>query len=254
MADGVADTFAQFVDAVAESLDEDVDGDVLAARLHFSRPYVDRVITAAAGETPGRFRRRIRLERAAYRLLKRESTLLDIAVEAGYSSHEAFTRAFQRGYGVAPSVWRRDPGPPLLPSPTGVHFHPPGCLRLPASRKVTSMDLVVTMTEHHIRLIGEMLDRAGRLDDAALDTPIEVSVEGIDRDPTIRSLLSRPDDRPRDHVRRPPPHAGDGCSVHRRPDRARQRPAVLRTPHALRVATQSSSAGQRRAHAADTIS
>jgi hypothetical protein len=53
------------------------------------------------------------------------------------------------------------------------------------------MDLVVTMTEHHIWLVGQMIESASRLDNAQLDAPIAISVEGIDRDPTPRSLLSR---------------------------------------------------------------
>jgi hypothetical protein len=53
------------------------------------------------------------------------------------------------------------------------------------------MDLVVTMTEHHVWLVGQMIDRASDLDEAQLDKPIEISVEGIDQTPTARSLLSR---------------------------------------------------------------
>jgi AraC family transcriptional regulator len=58
-------------------------------------------------------------------------------------------------------------------------------------QEVTSMDVLVTMTEHHIWHVGELIERASRLDDAQLDRPIEISVEGIDRDPTTRSVLSR---------------------------------------------------------------
>ena len=36
-----------------------------------------------------------------------------------------------------------------------------------------------------------MLDRAERLADDVLDRPIEISVEGIDEAPTLRTLLSR---------------------------------------------------------------
>jgi hypothetical protein len=109
------------------------------------------------------------LERAAFRLLTSQEGLLDIAVEAGYSSHEAFTRAFSRAYGAAPSVWRTAPTRVQLDSPNGVHFHPPGGLRLPARTEVTSMDLLVKMVEHHVWLVGEIVDRAARLDDEALD-------------------------------------------------------------------------------------
>jgi AraC-like DNA-binding protein len=186
------DPFVRFVDAVAETLDEPETGSAqLAARIHLSRSQADRVIKATAGESTTEFRRRILLERAAYHVVCDESRLLDIAVAAGFSSHEAFTRAFQRAYGVAPSVWRRQPGQLELNSASGVHFHPPSGLRLPADRTVTSMDLIVELTEHHVWLLGELIDRAERIPDELLDRLIEISVEGIDRDPTLRSLLAR---------------------------------------------------------------
>ena len=53
------------------------------------------------------------------------------------------------------------------------------------------MDLITKMVEHHVWLTGEMVARAARLDDAVLDKPIVLSVEGVDDDPTLRSLLSR---------------------------------------------------------------
>ncbi|MEJ7628018.1 MAG: AraC family transcriptional regulator [Nocardioidaceae bacterium] len=189
---GTTDTFSSFVRSLASHLDDhDATGDDLAARMYLSRSHFDRLVGAASGETPGRFRRRVLLERAAFRLRTSTTGVLDIAVEAGYSSHEAFTRAFARAYGVAPSHWRNAPTRVQLPAPNGVHFHPPGGLRLPARTKVTPMELLTRMVEHHIWLVGEMVDRASGLDDPTLDEPIVVSVEGVDDDPTLRSLLSR---------------------------------------------------------------
>lgn len=184
------DPFATFVDTVATHLDDhEVDSAGLAARMYLSRSQFDRVVTAAAGETPAKFRRRVLLERSAYRLITTQQGVLDIAVEAGYSSNEAFTRAFARAYGRTPSTWRAQPGRFQLGAPNGAHFHPPAGLRLPARKKVTAMDLLTRMVEHHIWLIGEMIDRASRLTDSALDAPIELSVD--DDEQTIRSLLSR---------------------------------------------------------------
>jgi AraC-like DNA-binding protein len=190
---GTSDTFSAFVGTLASHLDDhEVRGEDLAARMYLSRSHFDRLVGAASGETPGRFRRRVLLERAAYRLLTSHSGVLDIAVEAGYSSHEAFTRAFQRAYGAVPSRWREAPTQIQISTPNGVHFHPPGGLRLPARTKVTSMELLTRMVEHHVWLVGEMVDRAATLSDDVLDRPIEISVEsGIDDDPTLRSLLSR---------------------------------------------------------------
>lgn len=157
-----------------------------------SRFHFDRVVSAVAGESPGAFRRRIRLERAAYQLVGSGRGVLDVAIDAGYASHEAFTRAFIRAYGAAPSVWRRTPSRTFwLEAPSGVHFHPPGGLRVPASRKVTAMDLLQRIVAHHVWLLGEIVDRVDRLDDATLDRPIEISVEYLDDDPTIRSAVSR---------------------------------------------------------------
>lgn len=186
------DTFVAFVDVLADALDDhETTGEDLAARLYLSRYHFDRIISSVAGEPPKTFRRRVLLERAAYRLVTTQRGILDIAVEAGYGSHEAFSRAFTRAYGVGPSAWRRRPTRTQIEAPSDVHFHPPGGLRLPARTKGTDMDLVTRMVEHHVWLTGQMVDRAARLDDAILDRPIVVSVEGVDDDPTLRSLLSR---------------------------------------------------------------
>ena len=102
-----ADTFADFVDGLAGALDDhEASGDDWAARHHFSRFHFDRIIKSVGGEPPQALRRRILLERAAYRMITTKAPLIDIAGEAGYSSHEAFTRAFKRAFGVTPSIFR----------------------------------------------------------------------------------------------------------------------------------------------------
>ena len=186
------DTFTALVDVLAAALDDhDASGEELAERLYLSRFHLDRVVSSVAGEPPRRFRRRILLERAAYRLLSTGRPVLDIAVEAGYGSQEAFTRAFARAYGVPPAQWRRSPRAIRIEAPSGVHFHPPGSLRLPARDKVSSMDLLTRMVEHHVWLTGEILRCAARVSDAQLDEPIVVNVDD-DPDPsTLRRILSR---------------------------------------------------------------
>ncbi|WP_426242592.1 helix-turn-helix domain-containing protein [Nocardioides sp. LHG3406-4] len=190
------DTFAGFVDHLTEALASTGSDDAAiapgpewAARLGFSRFHFDRMIRSVAGEPPTAFRRRILLERAAYRMITTTAPLIDIAVEAGYGSHEAFTRAFAKAYGVPPASWRRKPGHIQIEAPSDVHFHPPGSLRLPARDEVTAMELMTKMVEHHIWLTGEMIRLAERLSEEQLDEPIEVSVD--DDRQTIRSLLSR---------------------------------------------------------------
>ena len=184
------DHFTSFVDVLAEALDDhEATGEDLAARLYLSRFHLDRIVASVAGEPPRRLRRRLLLERSAFRLITTRDTILDIAVEAGYGSHEAFTRAFTKAYGVGPSRWRAHPTQIRIEAPSDVHFHPPGSIRLPARTKVTAMDLLTKMVEHHIWLTGQIVEHAARLTDEQLDEVIELNVD--DDRQTIRSLASR---------------------------------------------------------------
>jgi AraC family transcriptional regulator len=65
-----------------------------------------RAVKKASGETPGRLLREQRLAQAARLVAFDEARLIDIAMECGYGSHEAFTRAFMRRFGIAPAVLR----------------------------------------------------------------------------------------------------------------------------------------------------
>ncbi len=188
-----ADRLDWLLGLVEESLAEpELTGEQLARRAHLSRFHFDRLVAAALGESPALLRRRLLLERAAYRLGSSDERVTDLAPEAGYGSPEAFTRAFARAYGRPPSEYRRRPaGSYRLHAPSGVHFHPPGGLRLPPTTRSATMDVLDRMIDHHLWLVGEIVDRTGRVDDAVLDRPIDLSVEGIDEDPTLRGLGDR---------------------------------------------------------------
>jgi hypothetical protein len=147
------------------------------------------MIKSVGGEAPQSLRRRILLERAAYRMITTRAPLLDIAIEAGYSSHEAFTRAFAKAYDASPREWRKRPGHIQIGGANGVHFVPPASIRLPSRDVVRGPDLVEKMVEHHNWLVGQLIRVAGRLTDDELDQT--VTVEDDDEGQTIRSLLSR---------------------------------------------------------------
>jgi AraC family transcriptional regulator len=188
-----SDRLRSLLDVVEQSLEQpELRGEHLARRAHLSRFHFDRLVAAALGEAPGMLRRRLLLERAAHRLAGSKDPVIDIAFDAGYGSPEAFTRAFGRAYGVAPSVYRRSPAcSHTLGAPDGVHFHPPGGLRLPALARSTPMDVLTRMVDHHLWLVGEIVDRTDKVCDRTLDRPIELSVEWIDEAPTLRSVSDR---------------------------------------------------------------
>ena len=91
---------------VQARLDQDIDVASLAEAAHFSLHHFHRIFHAQLGETVMQYVRRLRLERAARTLGSADVRLLDIALEAGYASHEAFTRAFADRFGVPPSQFR----------------------------------------------------------------------------------------------------------------------------------------------------
>ena len=78
----------------------------LAARDGRSPFHLQRVFRATVGESPLQFSRRVRLQRAAASLLVTNKSVLDVALEAGFESHEGFTRAFRARFDVSPREFR----------------------------------------------------------------------------------------------------------------------------------------------------
>jgi hypothetical protein len=136
-----------------------------------------------AGESPARFRDRLLLERAAHLVATTDRPLQVIAAECGFRGYDVFSRAFRRELGALPSQWRADPTSWAIDAPGDAHFQPPLGIRLPARSRVDSVDLVVEMVEHHVQVVGDLVDRAGQLSDAELDRPAAGG-------PSLRSALA----------------------------------------------------------------
>ncbi len=79
----------------------------LAAIACFSPFHFHRIFSAYTGETVGSYIRRIRLDKAAFRLCNSKATVTDIALAAGYDTPAAFSRAFREQYGRTPSDYKR---------------------------------------------------------------------------------------------------------------------------------------------------
>lgn len=86
----------------------------LSQRLGYSEFYTTRKFKEISGM---QFKDYLRLRKLAFALKEvrdNDKNILDIALNYGFSSHEAFTRAFKRSYGVTPSEYRRKPRPVVL--------------------------------------------------------------------------------------------------------------------------------------------
>src|ERR1044072_966069 len=71
-----------------------------------SRFHLVRAFTAATGFSVMRYARARRLTKAAQALASGAPDILSLALEADYSSHEAFTRAFRDHFGLTPEMVR----------------------------------------------------------------------------------------------------------------------------------------------------
>jgi AraC family transcriptional regulator len=116
------------------------------------------------GETPLELHRRLRMERAALRLLSGRDNVTEIAFDSGYDSHESFTRAFRSAYGVPPSEFRqpatvgetsqataasgncRRPRQIELPCRSGIHLRTDGSINVsvPFTPGGHAMDVEIT--------------------------------------------------------------------------------------------------------------
>ena len=80
--------------------------DDIANSAGVSRYHVSRAFAITTGWSIMRYLRGRRLSEAARRLAGGAPDILDVALEAGYGSHEAFTRAFGDQFGVTPESVR----------------------------------------------------------------------------------------------------------------------------------------------------
>jgi AraC family transcriptional activator of mtrCDE len=93
--------------------------DGLAARANASRASLVRMFQRTAQQTPLAFLAALRLELARRKLSATDLPVAAIADEVGYKSESAFSRAFQRRFGVRPSAARAGATRSTLPGADG---------------------------------------------------------------------------------------------------------------------------------------
>src|SRR5258708_38875628 len=106
---------------IQEHLEDPLDLDTLARVACFSPYHFHRIFRGLVGETLADHIRRLRLEKAAQRLKSTGRPVTDIAFEAGYAAHEAFTRAFRARLRASPSGFRESRADAPAQEPSAVH-------------------------------------------------------------------------------------------------------------------------------------
>jgi AraC family transcriptional regulator len=89
------------------SFDSDLSLQALANESGYSRVHFVRMFKAATGSSPHNYLLNLKLERVRELLKDRSMSLIDIALDCGFSSHSHMSRLFHKFVGVTPSAYRR---------------------------------------------------------------------------------------------------------------------------------------------------
>jgi AraC family transcriptional regulator len=105
-----AQRFERVFDFIDRHLDDPLNVEQLSRVAHFSKFHFHRQFSQYAGIGVLAYVRLLRLRRASYRLVfGKGERIIDIALEAGFESHEAFSRAFRQAFGQSPSQFKKHP-------------------------------------------------------------------------------------------------------------------------------------------------
>lgn len=97
----------EIISYIESHLNGDLSLDELAKNLHYSKFYLERVFVQNTGSTIYQYIKRRRLEKAAYELVETDKPIVQIAMDARYSSQQAFTLAFRQLYLCSPKEYRQ---------------------------------------------------------------------------------------------------------------------------------------------------
>ena len=110
------------IDFIGKHLDQELELDELCRVACFSKYHFHRLFTVYTGIPLMGYIKWLRLKRAAHQLIvHKEERIINIALDAGFESHESFTRAFKQACNLNPSEFRAE-------SSWQVWEQPPYCL------------------------------------------------------------------------------------------------------------------------------
>lgn len=136
------------VESIVSSLDTALDLHELAKVAAVSPFHFHRIFRGMLGETPLGMHRRLRLERAAWTLQQTSKPVTRIAFEAGYETHESFTRAFRARFAKTPREFRDGALRHRLASRAGVHFSDPATIEIDLPKLEEPASMHVRVEDH----------------------------------------------------------------------------------------------------------
>ncbi|HOL92257.1 MAG TPA: AraC family transcriptional regulator [Clostridiales bacterium] len=96
---------------IAEHLNEDITLDAVANAAGYSKYHALRIFRELTGRTLFETIRALRLTKAAQALQSPGAKVVDVAMSNGFDSHDGFTRAFTRQFGITPQRYHMETPP-----------------------------------------------------------------------------------------------------------------------------------------------
>jgi len=111
-------------DFINEHITDPITLHMLAKAAGYSPWHSSRIFKELTGKTPFEYIRELRLSRAALKLRDDNARIIDVALDFVFDSHEGFTRAFSKQFGMTPQYYSKKT-PPLklfMPSPVRDYY------------------------------------------------------------------------------------------------------------------------------------
>jgi AraC-like DNA-binding protein len=107
-------------DYIQQHLNEPITLTELSRKAGYSPFHSAKLFKEHIGKAPFEYIRMLRLTQAALKLRDEKVKVLDVAMDFVFDSHEGFTRAFSREFGITPYKYSKNPPPIKLFMPTPI--------------------------------------------------------------------------------------------------------------------------------------
>ncbi len=95
------------INFIEDNLNQDIQLSDISAQANMSHWHFQRVFKALTNETLKSYVRSRRIANSLDSLFDKKYSILDVAIASGFESHESYTRAFQKLFGITPSKYRQ---------------------------------------------------------------------------------------------------------------------------------------------------
>jgi AraC-like DNA-binding protein len=107
-------------DYIKTNIQEPITLNDLAKCAYYSQYHCSRIFKELLGNSPFDYIRKLRLTQAALKLRNEKVKVIDVALDFVFDSHEGFTRAFSKEFGITPHKYSKNPPPIYLFMPYSI--------------------------------------------------------------------------------------------------------------------------------------